>query len=87
MPAVEEVKRVAFCKAGEANAVVLEELSSGGVVRPGSSARVPHIWDFRKNFGLVGGPLGDRSQQVLVAQVELAAKEISTSEIVHVQAD
>ena len=54
MPAVEEVKRVAFCKAGEANAVVIEELS---LVRPGSSARAPRIWDFRKNFGLVGGLL------------------------------
>src|SRR5271165_968839 len=55
--AAEISEPLVFAILGQYHAVVLEELSSGGVVRPGSSARVPHIWDFRKNFGLVGGLL------------------------------
>lgn len=53
---------------------------------PGS-AGYPHLWDFLKNFGLVGGLLLIVLGSDLVAQVEHAAKEISASEIVHVQAD
>jgi putative oxidoreductase len=53
---------------------------------PGSTG-YPHIWDFLKNFGLVGGLLLIVLGSDLVAQVEHAAKEISASEIVHVQAD
>jgi hypothetical protein len=53
---------------------------------PGS-AGYPHIWDFLKNFGLVGGLLLIVLGSDLVAPVERAAKEISASEIVHVQAD
>jgi putative oxidoreductase len=53
---------------------------------PGS-AGYPHLWDFLKNFGLVGGLLLIVLGSDLVAQVEHAAKEIPASEIVHVQAD
>ena len=52
-----------------------------------TSEGYPHLWDFLKNFGLVGGLLLIVLGSDLVAQVEHAAKEISASEIVHVQAD
>jgi hypothetical protein len=60
--------------------------SIGAFWSPGS-AGYPHLWDFLKNFGLVGGLLLIVLGSDLVAQVEHAAKEISASEIVHVQAD